>query len=122
MNRAAILRLLTMGDPETYLRALTAPLAWMEEGSSLPVTRFSLEAVANAFVVLGLLPVQRAEQILAAQRPIVEAAGFRVGLPIGELSVNADAGAFADARTGAANSPRLTPLAVGAGPLRFRWP
>ena len=115
-------RLLTMEDPQTYLRGLAAPLAWMEEGDSLPVTRFSLEAVANAFVVLGLLPAQRAEEILAAQRPIVEAAGFQVGLPIGELSVNADARAFADARTGAANSPRLTPLAVGAGPVRFRLP
>jgi hypothetical protein len=117
---AARPRLLTMEDPETYLRALTAPLAWMEEGSSLPVTRFSLEAVANAFVVLGLLPAQRAEEILAAQRPIVEAAGFRVGLPIGELSVDADARAFQEARTGAPNGPRLTPLAVGAGPVRFR--
>jgi hypothetical protein len=121
-DRAAMLRLLSMEDPETYLRALTAPLAWMEEGSSLPVTRFSLEAVANAFVILGLLPAQRAEEILAAQRPIVEAAGFRVGLPIGELSVHADARAYQEARTGGANSPRLTPLAVGAGPVRFRLP
>jgi hypothetical protein len=94
----------------------------MEEGSSLPVTRLSLEAVANAFVVLGLLPAQRAEEILAAQRPIVEAAGFRVGLPIGELSVNAGARAFQEAQAGAASGPRLTPQAVGAGPVRLRFP
>ena len=68
-----------MEDPEGYLRAMTAPLAWAREGGPLPVTRFSLEAVANAFVVLGLLPSARAGEILAAQRPALEAAGFRVG-------------------------------------------
>jgi len=41
----------------------------------------------NAFVVLGLLPAARAEEILAAHRPVLEAADFRVGLAIGELSV-----------------------------------
>jgi hypothetical protein len=45
-----------MEDPAAYLRAMAAPLAWAEEGSPLPVTRFSVEAVANAFVILGLLP------------------------------------------------------------------
>ena len=111
-----------MEDPEAYLGALTAPLAWAEEGSPLPVPRFSLEAVANAFVILGLLPAQRAEEILAAQRPVVEAAGFRVGLPIGELSVNAGARAFQEARAGGADSPRWTPLATAAGPVRCRLP
>ena len=77
-----------MEDPEAYLRALTAPLARAREGSPLPVVRFSLEAVANAFVILGLLPAVRAEEILAAQRPVLGAAGFRVGLAIGELSVS----------------------------------
>lgn len=110
-----------MEDPEAYLRALAAPLAWLEEGSPLPITRFSLEAVANAFVVLGLLPAERAEEILAAQRPVLEAAGFRVGLPIGELSVKPDARAFQEARGGGeANDLRSTPLAVAAGPVRCR--
>jgi hypothetical protein len=39
-------------------------------------------------VVLGLLPAARAEEIFIAQRPVLEAAGFRVGREIGELSVN----------------------------------
>ena len=104
-----------MEDPEAYLRATADRLAWAQEGSPLPVTRFSVEAVANAFVMLGLLPAARAEEILAAQRPVLEAAGFRVGLEIGELSVTSDARAFQEARATRANSPRWTPLAVAAG-------
>jgi hypothetical protein len=77
-----------MEDPEAYLRAIAAPLARVREGSPYPVARLSLEAVANAFVVLGLLPAARAEEIFIAQRPVLEAAGFRVGREIGELSVN----------------------------------
>ena len=111
-----------MEDPEAYLRAMAARLAWAQEGSPLPVTRFSVEAVANAFVMLGLLPAARAEEILAAQRPVLEAAGFRVGLEIGELSVTSDARAFQEARATGANSPRWTPLAVAAGPVRCRLP
>jgi hypothetical protein len=45
-----------MEDPEAYLRALTAPLAQARDGEPRPVVRFSAEAVANAFVILGLLP------------------------------------------------------------------
>ena len=110
-----------MDQPEVYLRAMAAPLAWAEEGDSLPVTRFSLEAVANAFVMLGLLPASAAEQILTAQRPAVESAGFRLGAEIGELSVSANARAFQEARE-AATTPPSTPLAVAAGPVRVRLP
>jgi hypothetical protein len=68
-----------MQDPEAYLRALTAPLASARAGSPLPVARFRLEAVANAFVMLGLLPAARAEEILgAAQRPVLQAADPRM--------------------------------------------
>jgi hypothetical protein len=42
-----------MENPEAYLRAMAGPLAWAQESSPLPVTRFSVEAVANAFVILG---------------------------------------------------------------------
>jgi hypothetical protein len=111
-----------MEDPAAYLRAMAAPLAWAEEGSPLPVTRFSVEAVANAFVILGLLPAAGAEEILAAQRPVLEAAGFRVGLEIGELSVTSDARAFQEARATGTDSPGWTPLAVAAGPVRCRFP
>lgn len=109
-----------MEDPEAYLRALTAPLAWARQGSPLPVVRFSLEAVANAFVMLGLLPAARAEEILAAQRPVLEAAGFRVGLAIGELSVGPGVRGFLAARTAGADSLRRIPLAVAAGPVHCR--
>ena len=110
-----------MEDPEAYLRALTAPLASVREGSPLPVVRFSLEAVANAFVMLGLLPEARAEEILTAQRPVLEAAGFRVGLEIGELSLRHGARGFQEARAAGADSLRRIPLAVAAGPARGRF-
>ena len=78
-----------------------------------------MEAVANAFVVLGLLPAARAEEILAAQRPVLEAAGFRIGREIGELSINPGARIFREARAAVLDSPRQIPLAVAAGPARL---
>jgi hypothetical protein len=107
-------------DPEAYVRALTAPLASAPMGSPLPVVRFSLEAVANVLVILGLLPEARAEEILAAQRPVLESAGFRVGLEIGELSLRDGARGFQEARAAGADSLRRIPLAVAAGPVRCR--
>ena len=113
-------KLLVMEDPEAWLRAITAPLARAREGGPYPVARLSVEAVANAFVVLGLLPAARAEEILAAQRPVLEAAGFRVGREIGELGVNPGTRSFQAARAAAPDSPRQIPLAVAAGPVRCR--
>ena len=113
-------KLLAMEDPEAYLRGITAPLARAREGSPYPVARLSLEAVANAFVVLGLVPAARAEEILAAQRPVLESAGFRVGREIGELSVSRGTHGFQEARAAALDSPRQIPLAVAAGPVRCR--
>jgi hypothetical protein len=109
-----------MEDPEAYLLAIMAPLARAREDSPYPVARLSLEAVANAFVVLGLLPAARAEEILAAQRPVLEAVGFRVGREIGELSVNPGTRSFQEARAAALDSPQQIPLAVAAGPARCR--
>jgi hypothetical protein len=97
-----------------------APLARAREGSPYPVARLSLEAVANAFVVLGLLSAARAEEILAAQRPVVEAAGFRVGREIGELSIRPGARSLQEARAAGLDRPRQVPLAVAAGPVRCR--
>ena len=88
---------------------MAARLAWAQQGSPLPVTRFSVEAVANAFVMLGLLPAARAEEILAAQRPVLEAAGFRVGLEIGELSVTSDARAFQEGTSHRSEQPAMDP-------------
>jgi hypothetical protein len=99
---------------------MTAPLARVRAGDPYPVARLSVEAVANAFVVLGLLPAARAEEILAAPQPALEAAGFRVGREIGELSVNPAARDLAEARAAALDQLRQIPLAVGAGPVRCR--
>jgi hypothetical protein len=99
---------------------MTAPLARAQEGRPYPVARLSVEAVANAFVVLGLLPAARTEEILGAQQPALEAAGFRVGREIGELSVSAGARGLAEARAAALDQLRQIPLAVGAGPVRCR--
>jgi hypothetical protein len=109
-----------MERPEAYLRALAAPLAQGQEGSPLPVARFSLDAVANAFVILGLLPAARAEEILTEQRPALQAAGIRllVGRRIGELSVTRGAHVLQEARAAAPGGLRRIPLASGAGPVR----
>jgi hypothetical protein len=58
-----------MEDPEAYRRAMAARLARAREGSPLPVTRFSVEAVANAFVMPGLLPAARAGESASASPP-----------------------------------------------------
>ncbi|MGH3149144.1 MAG: hypothetical protein ACRDOB_00220 [Streptosporangiaceae bacterium] len=109
-----------MEDPEAYLRALAAPLARARAGRPRPVARFTLEAVANALVILGLLPAQRAAEILAARQPALEAAGFQVGRTIGELSVSPRARSFREARTAGADSLQEIPLASAAGPARCR--
>ncbi len=64
---------------------------------------------------LGLVPAARAEEILAAQRPVLESAGFRVGREIGELSVSRGTHGFQEARAAALDSPRQIPLAGACG-------
>jgi hypothetical protein len=51
---------------------------------------------------------------------VLEAAGFRVGREIGELSVNPGTRSFQEARAAAPDNPRQIPLAVAAGPVRCR--
>ena len=109
-----------MEDPDAYLRALTAPLAQAREGEPRPVVRFSVEAAANAFVMLGLLPAARAGEILAAQRPVLQAAGLQVGAQIGELRVSPGVRGFCQARAAAPAGLQMIPLAVAAGPVRCR--
>lgn len=84
-------------DPEAFLRAMVAPLRAARRGGSMPGVPFSREAVANAFVMLGLLPEARAEQILAEHRTELEARGFRLGVLTGELSVRPGAHGYQDA-------------------------
>ena len=86
-----------MEDPEAYLRATTAPLGRVR---------------------VGLLPAARAGEILAAPRPALEAAAFRIGREIGELSIGPGTRSFLQMRTAALDRPRQLPLAVAAGPVR----
>jgi hypothetical protein len=111
-----------MEAPEGYLRALTAPLARAREDSPLPVARFSLEAVAHAFVILGLLPAARAEEILAAQRPVRQDAGLRLlaGRTIRERRVSPAAPGTTNSRGGPA-AIRWLEFSAGSGrPVRVQ--
>ena len=74
---------------------------------------FSREAVANAFVMLGLLPGARAEEILGQYQPELEAEGFRLGVLTGELSVVPGALGYHEAR--AASRADLTRDLAGRG-------
>lgn len=69
-------------DPEGCLRSLTAEalLRAHPDRPLFPVS-LGLQAVANAFVMLGLLPEPTAEEILAGHRLALERKGFaNVGL------------------------------------------
>ena len=77
---------------------MVAPLSRGAARRPLPGVPFSREAVANAFVMLGLLPGARAEEILGQYRPELEAEGFRLGVLTGELSVAPGALGYHEAR------------------------
>jgi hypothetical protein len=77
-------------EPEDCLRSLTeTALRRARQGQSLFPVSLGLMAVANAFVMLGLLPEPRAEEILAAHRAALEQEGFGNvwGVTQGELTV-----------------------------------
>jgi hypothetical protein len=109
-------------DPEAFLRAMLAPLSAARAGRSLPGVPFSYEAVANAFVMLGLLPQARAEEILAGHRTELEARGFRFGVLTGELSVRPGAHGFQDAQATSRGDLTEIPLAVAVGPVPLPVP
>jgi len=96
---------------------MAAPLRAARRGGSLPGVPFSREAVANAFVMLGLLPEARAEEILAEYRRELEAKGFRLGVLTGELSVRPGAHGYQDALAARQDDLTGIPLAVAAGPV-----
>lgn len=104
-------------DPEAFLRAMLVPLSAARRGEPLPGVPFSREAVANAFVMLGLLPSARAEEILAEYRPELEAKGFRMGVLTGELSVRPGAHGYQEARAADPSSLLRIPLAFAPGPV-----
>jgi hypothetical protein len=104
-------------DPEAFLRAMAAPLGAARRGGPLPGVPFSREAVANAFVMLGLLPEARAEEILAGYRRELEDKGFRLGVLSGELSVRLGAHGYQDALAAGRDDLTEVPLGVAAGPV-----
>jgi hypothetical protein len=106
-----------LDDPEAFLRAMLVPLSAARRGQPLPGVPFSREAVANAFVMLGLLPSARAEEILAGYRPELEAKGFRMGVLTGELSVRPGAHGYHEARAADPDSLTRIPLAFAPGPV-----
>lgn len=112
-------------DAEAFLRAMVAPLGAVRRGGRLPGVPFSREAVANAFVMLGLVPERRAEEILKGHRLRLEAEGFVMGVLTGELSVRPGAHGFQDALAAGPPARRAAPVPAGgvetgtAGPP---WP
>ena len=77
-------------------------------------------AVANALVMLGLLPEPRAEAILAEHRLALERKGFGTawGVTKGELTVRPGAHGYWEARVAGAAGLRETPLSVAAAGVR----
>jgi hypothetical protein len=103
---------MVLQDPEAFLRAMVAPLSRARRGRPLPGVPFSRE-----FVMLGLLPGARAEEILSQYRPELEAEGFRFGVLTGELSVVPGALGYHEARAASRAGLTGVPLAVAAGPV-----
>jgi len=88
-------------NPEDYLRSLTAQaLRWAHPDRALFPVSLRLMAVANAFVMLGLLPEAQAEAILAEHRSALESKGLGNGWGVtkGELTVRPGAHEYWEAR------------------------
>jgi hypothetical protein len=103
-------------DPEDFFRSLAEPLSRDgPPGRLVPPMFAECQAVANAFMMLGLLPEARAEEILAEHRSVLAAAGFemRAGRP-GELTVRPGAHSYWDARTADPDGLANAPLSVAA--------
>ena len=98
-------RLLAMPEdpvhPEECLRSLAAKaLLWAHPDRPLFPDSLRLMAVANAFVMLGLLPEPRAEAVLAEHRSALAREGFgdTWGVTEGELTVRPGADGYWQAR------------------------
>jgi hypothetical protein len=108
-------------DPESCLRSLTAEaLLWAyPQGPLFPVS-LGVMAVANAFVMLGLLPEPVAEAILAEHRSALEREGFgdSWGVTRGELTVRPGAHGYWQSRTAGPAGLREVPVLVAAAGVR----
>ena len=108
-------------DPESCLRSLTAEaLLWARPGGPLFPVSLGVMAVANAFVMLGLLPEPLAEAILAEHRSALEREGFGNlwGVTKGELTVRPGAHGYWQSRTDGPAGLREVPALVAAAGVR----
>jgi hypothetical protein len=108
-------------DPEGCLRSLTAEaLLWAHPDRPLFPVSLGVMAVANAFVMLGLLPEPLAEAILAEHRSALERRGFGDGWGVtkGELTVRPGAHGYWQSRTAGPAGLREVPVVVAAAGVR----
>jgi hypothetical protein len=114
-------------DPEGCLRSLTAEaLLWAYADRPLFPVSLGVMAVANAFVMLGLLAEPLAEEILAEHRLELERQGFANswGVTKGELTVRPGAHEYWQSRTAGPAGLREVPVlvAVAGSAARTRPP
>ena len=103
-------------NPEDCLRSLAAEaLRWAPHGLLFPKS-LGLMAVANAFVMLGLLPEPRAETVLADHKSALERMGLgnAWGVTEGELTVRPGAHEYWQSRMAGPGGLREVPLLVAA--------
>ena len=99
-------------NPEDCLRSLAAEaLRWAPHRPLFPDS-LGLMAVANAFVMLGLLPEPRAEAVLADHKSALERNGFgnTWGVTKGELTVRPGAHEYWQSRMAGTGGLREVPL------------
>jgi hypothetical protein len=108
-------------DPEGCLRSLTAEaLLWAYADRPLFPVSLGVMAVANAFVMLGLLAEPLAEEILAEHRLELERQGFANswGVTKGELTVRPGAHEYWQSRTAGPAGLREVPVLVAVAGVR----
>jgi hypothetical protein len=108
-------------NPKDCLRSLTAEaLRWAHPDRPVFPRSLGLMAVANAFVMLGLLPESRAEVVLTEHRLALERKGLGNvwGVMKGELTVRPGAHEYWQARIAGAAGLREVPLLVAAAGVR----
>src|SRR5215813_1397176 len=101
-------------NPEDCLRSLAAEaLLWAPHRALFPES-LGLMAVANAFVMLGLLPEPRAEAVLADHKSALERMGLgnAWGVTKGELTVRPGAHEYWQSRMAGPGGLREVPLLV----------
>jgi len=101
-------------NPEECLRSLAAEaLQWAPHRPLFPES-LGVMAVANAFVMLGLLPEPRAEAVLADHKSALEREGFgnAWGVMKGELTVRPGAHEYWQSRMAGPGGLREVPLLV----------